>query len=51
LSTGPGGGLYTGPSAQPYKNNWPPLKIFIAELRKRGYESYADTLAKYHGES
>ena len=49
LYTGPGGGLYTGPDDTPFMINWPPISVFVAELRKRGYHYQASILAKYHG--
>lgn len=50
LSTGPNGGLNGAPgggmcaSPTPYISNIPPWHIFIAELRKRGYNKEADLI-------
>ena len=49
LYTGPGGGLYAGPDNNPYMSNWPPIPVFIRELRRRGYTYQAAILAKYYG--
>lgn len=42
--TGPGGGLYTGPSDNPYVSNWPPPHILIQELRKRNMHDIVEYL-------
>ena len=42
--TGPGGGLYTGPDSNPYRSNWPPRDIFLAELNKRGMKNIIEYL-------
>ena len=34
--SGPGGGLYTGADSDTYMSNWPPPRVLIEELRKRG---------------
>lgn len=48
LYTGPGGGLYTGRSDNPYLSNWPPIDVFIKELRKRKMDKYADIIEKHY---
>jgi hypothetical protein len=48
LSTEPGGGLYDGPTENPYRSNIPPWPIFIEELEKRGMLNYADLLRTAH---
>ena len=42
--TGPGGGLYTGPSDNPYVSNWPPPHILIKEPRKRNLNDIVEYL-------
>lgn len=48
LSTGPGGGLSTGPGTH-YRSNTPPMNVFIPILRGYGYGWAADMLARAHG--
>ena len=38
--------LYTGPTSDHYKNNWPPIPILIKELRKRNMHDYADVIER-----
>lgn len=47
LYTGPSGGLYTGPDSNPYISNWPPPKVLIAELQKRGMTNIVELMLRH----
>jgi len=47
MSTGPGGGMSTGPT--PYMSNIPPWEVFIAELEKRRMQQQADAIKRSLG--
>ena len=42
LYKGVGGGLYTGADLNPYMSNWPPPRVLIAELQKRGMHNIVE---------
>ncbi|HET9047492.1 MAG TPA: hypothetical protein VFN29_00800, partial [Chiayiivirga sp.] len=44
IYTGPGGGMYTGPDANPFKAIFPPWPLFAEELRKMGMHQQADLI-------
>jgi hypothetical protein len=48
-NTGPGGGLYTGPSDEPYTSNWPTRGALLRYLREHGMTEYAELLGRYWG--
>ena len=44
LYSGPGGGLYTGPCDEPYRSNWPPLKVLVKYLLQHNLNDIARLL-------
>jgi hypothetical protein len=46
MYTGPGGGLYTGASTDPYMSNWPPREMVIDALTRMGMHQIANMLRK-----
>lgn len=47
LYTGVGGGLYTGADSNPYMSNWPPPRVLIAELQKRGLHDIVEYMLRH----
>lgn len=47
LYTEPEGGLFTGTDTEPYMSNWPPPRVLIEELQKRGITSFIEIMLNH----
>lgn len=49
LYSGPSGGLYSGPDYRPFMCNWPPIRVLVQELLRRGMGLQARLIARAYG--